>query len=90
MRWFMSHTKIRTSTQPFATGDVVRYYHHTSMFDDALVVHARSNGALEVIRKGIRYYWSARTVVMSPNQDQSIGIRYTRFQKLCTWLKNLL
>lgn len=32
----------------FKAGDIVRQYHHDTMFDDAVVLHAHSNGALDV------------------------------------------
>jgi hypothetical protein len=86
----MSDNKRRTSTQPFAAGDVVRQYHHNSMFDDALVTYAHSNGGLDVTCKGSQYGWSARTVVMSPIQDKKILDRPTKLHTFCNWLKNML
>lgn len=64
--------------QPFKSGDVVRHYHHTSLFDDFLVVYAHSNGGLDVKKKGVLYGLSARFVELSPNQDPSIGNSKTK------------
>lgn len=55
-----------SENQPFKKGDIVRQYHHGNMFDDATVVFAHDNGALDVEIRGVRYGWSARFCEISP------------------------
>ena len=49
------------SVTGYVPGATVRQYHHTDLFDDAIIIAVHSNGGLDVEIDGIRYGWSVNT-----------------------------
>ena len=48
----------------YVVGATVRQYHHTTLFDDAVIARVYANGALDVVRNdGTKNGWSVRTCV---------------------------
>lgn len=64
--------------QPFKEGDVIRQYHHKSMFDDFLMIRVQDNGGLIAKKEGVIYGLSAHYSVLSPNQDPSVANSKTK------------
>lgn len=52
----------------FRVGDVVRYFHHVGLYDEAVVLEASPTGSLTVrdVKTGTIYGWSSRMVQLAP------------------------
>lgn len=62
--WFREMLKVLG----YVIGATVRQYHHTTMFDDAIITCVHDNGALDVVRKdGTKNGWSVNTCTPVPN-----------------------
>ncbi|MCK5606418.1 hypothetical protein KAR91_31240 [Candidatus Pacearchaeota archaeon] len=49
--------------QGYVVGAIVRQYHHTSMYDDAVIIYVHSCGGLDVEIDGVKYGWSVNTCI---------------------------